>query len=366
MIRRMSLLNTYYLGKRSAPEDADITGIPSKAKKTDLVTMLVEEDGKKKQDGTGLGTKVNLTESSGSLSKASETSSNEEGWIIEIKYISSRYRDIKFVGIFTSKEKAIENAKKAFANMDYFEDADGWDNKELKDYSEKIDKKFDKGCKGGVLFQMDTSDEGDEEDTISVSIYKCFIDKPIKSICKAMDDADYEEDDGKKKQDGTGGGSKVNPTESSGSLSKAFETSSKEEGWIIETKFISSRCCDEPDIKIVGIFTSKEKAIENAKKAFANMDYFEDADGWDNEGLEDYSKKIDKKFDKGCKGGVLFQMDISDEGDTISVSIYKCFIDKTIKSIDKAKDYDDVDSEEDDFINSDDESEYEYDESEYE
>ena len=208
MIRRMSLLNTYYLGKRSAPEDADITGIPSKAKKTDLVTMLVEEDGKKKQDGTG-------------------------------------------------------------------------------------------------------------------------------------------------------GGSKVNPTESSGSLSKASETSSKEEGWIIETKFISSRCCDEPDIKIVGIFTSKEKAIENAKKAFANMDYFEDADGWDNEGLEDYSKKIDKKFDKGCKGGVLFQMDISDEGDTISVSIYKCFIDKTIKSIDKAMDYDDADSEEDDIINSDDESEYE-------
>ena len=173
----MSLLNTYYLGKRSAPEDADITGIPSKAKKTDLVTMLVEEDGKKKQDGTGLGTKVNLTESSGSLSKASETSSNEEGWIIEIKYISSR--DIKFVGIFTSKEKAIENAKKAFANMDYFEDADGWDNEGLEDYSKKIDKKFDKGCKGGVLFQMDISDDGD---TINVSIYKCFIDKTIKSI----------------------------------------------------------------------------------------------------------------------------------------------------------------------------------------
>ena len=196
MIRRMSLLNTYYLGKRSAPEDADITGIPSKAKKTDLVTMLVEEDGKKKQDGTGLGTKVNLTESSGSLSKASETSSNEEGWIIEIKYISSRCRDIKFVGIFTSKEKAIENAKKAFANMDYFEDADGWDNEGLEDYSKKIDKKFDKGCKGGVLFQMDISDDGD---TISVSIYKCFIDKTIKSIDRAMDydDADSEEDDTK-------------------------------------------------------------------------------------------------------------------------------------------------------------------------
>ena len=37
-----------------------------------------------------------------------------------------------------------------------------------------------------------------------------------------------------------------------------------------------------------------------------------------------------------------------DEGDTISVSIYKCFIDKTIKSIDRAMDYDDADSEEDD------------------
>jgi len=159
-----------------------------------------------------------------------------------------------------------------------------------------------------------------------------------------------EQDDTGKKQDVTGGNSKINtkadlPLPQSSAASKqgtpndsaASAPSSKmekTEGWLVQTEMKTHTDHYEPDTKIVGFYSSKEQAIKNAKIAFGNMDCFEDMGGWDAEDLEDNSENIEKRrdHDKGCKGGVLFKMgEDTGEGDTIAVSIYKCSVDKPIK-----------------------------------
>jgi len=158
--------------------------------------------------------------------------------------------------------------------------------------------------------------------------------------------ASSKQDDAWSKQESAGGKTKVNtmtdpPLPQSTATSQQEKPSSKmenTEAWIVETEERYHGSDYEPDTKIVGIYSSKELAIKNAKIAFANFDTFGNMDGWDASDLVDNSKDIGNKYDreKGCKGGVLFKMgQYTGEGDTIAVSIYKFIVDKPIKSNDK-------------------------------
>merc|ERR1719186_1180312 len=124
----------------------------------------------------------------------------------------------------------------------------------------------------------------------------------------------------------SGGGSQgslVTLTEASGNLSQASMDSSQE-GWFIETQF-RNHLGSETERNIVGVFTSREEAIRNAKIAFANMDSYDSFTGYD---IQNYSEK----FTKDYKGGVLFSLwDEYGEGGSISANMYKCFIDNAIK-----------------------------------
>merc|ERR1719186_1948384 len=128
--------------------------------------MLVEEEAKTKQASTGEGKHINLveasggechvnqteasgggsqgslvtlTEASGNLTQASMDSS-QEGWFIETQsrnHLGSE-TERNIVGVFTSREEAIRNAKIAFANMDSYDSFTGYD---IQNYSEKFTNK---------------------------------------------------------------------------------------------------------------------------------------------------------------------------------------------------------------------------------
>merc|ERR1719186_2076644 len=135
---------------------------PSKARKADLLSLLAQDDAGNKP----------LPQST-SISKQEKPSTkmeNTEGWIVETeeRYHGSDYvPDTKIVGIYSSMDLAIKNAKIAFSNFDSFGNMDGWDASDLEDNSKDIGNKYDrqKGCKGGVLFKM--GEDTGEGDTIA-------------------------------------------------------------------------------------------------------------------------------------------------------------------------------------------------------
>merc|ERR1719186_2347946 len=136
----------------------------------------------------------------------------------------------------------------------------------------------------------------------------------------------------------SGGECHVNQTEASGNLTQASMDSSQE-GWFIETQS-RNHLGSETERNIVGVFTSREEAIRNAKIAFANMDSYDSFTGYD---IQNYSEK----FTKDYKGGVLFSLwDEYGEGGSISANMYKCSIDNAIKPKHHVIDYDQTDSSE--------------------
>ena len=83
-----------------------------------------------------------------------------EVWILKASKYKAGHDDDTMVGVYSSKEAAIEEAWKT---MEDFEGEEGWE-----DNSETIDDK------GGILFSC-SMDDGEE---ISMSLFKVFMDKP--------------------------------------------------------------------------------------------------------------------------------------------------------------------------------------------
>eukprot|EP00090_Calanus_glacialis_P034282 TRINITY_DN5745_c0_g1_i1.p1 TRINITY_DN5745_c0_g1~~TRINITY_DN5745_c0_g1_i1.p1 ORF type:complete len:201 (-),score=70.72 TRINITY_DN5745_c0_g1_i1:81-683(-) len=152
--------------------------MPSKVKKIDLVTRLIQGDSKGSMPGT-----VSYNDLDHTASGISQ-----EVWIVETseRYSNNWYgnaeTETKIVGVYINKTDAIRNAKISFANMSLYEEM-----YEENDYT--FDKNAHKKMKnhGGLLCKF----VGGGGESISVSIRRASFNKEMKS----KDAMDYDDAD---------------------------------------------------------------------------------------------------------------------------------------------------------------------------
>jgi hypothetical protein len=101
--------------------------------------------------------------------------------------------------------------------------------------------------------------------------------------------------------------------------------------WLVTTETLHDGYSRERESKVVGVYSTKDVAIQNAKVAFTNLDNcdscFDDDGKFDPEEWEDYTDNSDKL---GEKGGVLYEVNGA-EGEEYKVMVEKINMNKSVK-----------------------------------
>eukprot|EP00092_Neocalanus_flemingeri_P034692 GFUD01037747.1.p1 GENE.GFUD01037747.1~~GFUD01037747.1.p1 ORF type:complete len:237 (-),score=83.90 GFUD01037747.1:56-766(-) len=140
--------------------------MPSKTKKPDLVSRLLEEDANRPLSGGEDSAKRKVEKTVGA---------EEKVWLVETNNRHDGYGEMErnVVGIYNTKTDAVKNAKVAFTNMDLYKCMYTVEGDTFEEYAKKI------GRHGGVLCELG----GEEGEMISVSISAVDLNKEVKSTC---------------------------------------------------------------------------------------------------------------------------------------------------------------------------------------